>query len=496
MTLSTAKKSFLVSALFSRGFILFFLLTSGLGLLPDEAQYWTWSRFLDFGYYSKPPGVAWQIALGTHLFGNTELGVRALSLIFPLLSALIIVRIVDEDTGNTKAGWLAATAFLLSPIGMTGSLLATTDNGLIFFWFLALWYFTKHVPHPYRFTAAGIVIAFGALWKWMIYVLWLEVLLFESVIRRREVKALAKGIAISLLGLLPMIWWNYHHDWVTFRHAFSAIAGVHNSKPPANPTEFFLAGIALLSPGFLLLALPALFSTKGGTREERSLRAVILLVWGSLFLLSCFRKVQGNWAVAAEVIIFPFIGITLHRKPSWQRWPFIAACAVSILMQTVIWAGPYYGGWLLHCNPLKKGMGSEQIAGALLEAGYRPDQDFLFCDRYQATSQIWFYGPEQKRTYFFNIHNLRQNQFCYWPGMDKECTGKTGYFVALLPAKEGHAFKQRVAKFTTLLAPYFSMLTPTKKVWLTTKFGDRVRCMVIIKAENYNGKTPPKPQKF
>ncbi|MDD3837175.1 MAG: 4-amino-4-deoxy-L-arabinose transferase, partial [Phenylobacterium sp.] len=37
------------------------LFDSPLELYPDEAQYWLWSRTLDFGYFSKPPVVAWTI---------------------------------------------------------------------------------------------------------------------------------------------------------------------------------------------------------------------------------------------------------------------------------------------------------------------------------------------------------------------------------------------------------------------------------------------------
>ena len=54
------------------------------GLYPDEAQYWFWSRHLALGYYSKPPLVAWLIALTTGLFGNGEFAVR---LSAPLLHA-------------------------------------------------------------------------------------------------------------------------------------------------------------------------------------------------------------------------------------------------------------------------------------------------------------------------------------------------------------------------------------------------------------------------
>src|SRR5215207_3691852 len=37
------------------------LFASPLELYPDEAQYWLWSRTLDFGYFSKPPVIAWSI---------------------------------------------------------------------------------------------------------------------------------------------------------------------------------------------------------------------------------------------------------------------------------------------------------------------------------------------------------------------------------------------------------------------------------------------------
>jgi len=36
---------------------------SPLQLYADEAQYWVWSRHLDFGYFTKPPLIAWLIRL-------------------------------------------------------------------------------------------------------------------------------------------------------------------------------------------------------------------------------------------------------------------------------------------------------------------------------------------------------------------------------------------------------------------------------------------------
>src|ERR1700749_4229200 len=53
------------------------LRNSPLDLLPDEAQYWSWSRHLAFGYFSKPPVIAWLIRATTELTGsNDEWAVR------------------------------------------------------------------------------------------------------------------------------------------------------------------------------------------------------------------------------------------------------------------------------------------------------------------------------------------------------------------------------------------------------------------------------------
>ena len=42
---------------------------ANIDLAFDEAQYWTWSLAIDWGYYSKPPFLAWLIALNSSICG-------------------------------------------------------------------------------------------------------------------------------------------------------------------------------------------------------------------------------------------------------------------------------------------------------------------------------------------------------------------------------------------------------------------------------------------
>ena len=49
---------------------------SPLELGVDEAQYWLWSKTLDFGYFTKPPMIAWIIGASNWVFGHHVIAVR------------------------------------------------------------------------------------------------------------------------------------------------------------------------------------------------------------------------------------------------------------------------------------------------------------------------------------------------------------------------------------------------------------------------------------
>src|SRR5580698_8984319 len=58
----------------------------------DEAYYWMWSKSLAGGYYDHPPMVAAVIRLGTIVAGDTELGVRLVSILLALPMSFAVFR--------------------------------------------------------------------------------------------------------------------------------------------------------------------------------------------------------------------------------------------------------------------------------------------------------------------------------------------------------------------------------------------------------------------
>lgn len=421
------------------------ILFAGIGLGPDEAQYWTWSRALDWGYYSKPPGIAWQIWLGTKLFGQTEGGVRSLAIVISFFQAWAVYLIA------LRAGLLPRTAYwcgifmAFCPLGMIGSLFAITDGGFLLCWTgacLTVVSALQRRKEPNPLLIGGWILA-GALFKWPIYLFWVFYLFcvrwyFPGQSKQR----LAAGIALSFLGLLPSVWWNGFHDWATFRHVFATVQGGSGARQAAgNFGEFMGAQALLISPIlFLLLMAGCVHWLK--KRKELSpplffCGFVTVTSLGIAALVACFQKVQGNWIAFAYPTAVVLLGwYAFQEGPGRVAWAkigvvvSIALTAVIILLPafyTVDSLSSYAPSYRL--NALKHNLGWEKLREALAKQGYDSAKHFLASDKYQTTSILSFYGEGQKRAYFLNLNHTRKNQFSYWPSLQQEQQGATGYFV-------------------------------------------------------------------
>ena len=135
--------SFVILILISVTLIRIFSLTvSPIELSVDEAQYWDWSRKLDLGYFTKPPLIAWTIALSTTIFGNEEWAIRLSSPIFHFLTSLILWK-CGQIAFGFNAGRVAALIWIFTPAASLGSFIISTDTPLILFWSLSLLFLFK-----------------------------------------------------------------------------------------------------------------------------------------------------------------------------------------------------------------------------------------------------------------------------------------------------------------------------------------------------------------
>lgn len=484
----------LVCVLFLKAVALGFLIYSGvIGLGPDEAQYWTWSQELDIGYYSKPPGIAWQIALGTSLFGNNEFGVRFLSLLIGFFLPLAVYGLARSCCLPPLSAFWAALVMAFSPLGILASVLAITDGGNVLFWALAMMVVCRSVvgEKPVPYYLVGALILLGSLFKWPMYMFWGLVISLEILRRQPLSWHLLGGILLSLLGLLPALIWNLQRDFPTFRHVFSTIYGKETvdvgttTLMKGNFWEFIGAQSLLFSPILfvcLILAFIALFKKRDSLNESLKFCGfstfAILVVYASY---ACFKKMQGNWCdfvYPPACVLIAWYACEINKKSfAWLKAGLVSALALVMLL-------------FLFPHPFKHNLGWTTLQSKLVELGYEPAQQFLFADKYQMSSLLSFYAPEQKRAYFLNLQGMRNNQFSYWPGMENEQLGKNGLFVA---AERGGNDKDNLSlaeKYKESLKPYFAEVQFLGVYPLVIWQQKTLKNAYIFKCLNYNGEVP------
>src|SRR5258708_15067102 len=118
-------------------FRLGYIATGIIELSNDEAYQWLWSKHLALSYYSKPPGIALIQFCGTHLWGDTQFGVRFFSPVFAALLSLVVLQFMAREVG-ARQSFLLLVIITSAPLMSVGTVLMTIDPPLVVCWTLAM----------------------------------------------------------------------------------------------------------------------------------------------------------------------------------------------------------------------------------------------------------------------------------------------------------------------------------------------------------------------
>lgn len=313
---------------------LIWLAVTSAGLYPDEAQYWFWAKHLAFGYYSKPPLVAWLIALTTAAFGDSEFAIR---LSAPLLHAAAagIVYLIAARLYDRRTGFWSALAYVTLPGVALSAFLISTDAVLLPCWAAALYAFIRAREagggrwSGQWWLVAGIAAGLGLLAKyamayWLLSALGLVLLVPGE---RRHLKPLGAAIGVAMVITLPNLWWNWTHGFVSYLHVRdNAELSGHLLHPPAF-FEFLGSQFGVFGPLFFA-ALIAIVARPRGLAEPRArlLAAFALPTLAMMLAMSLLSRAQPNWAAPAYVSAIVLV-VAWALGHGWRRW-----IAVSIAL--------------------------------------------------------------------------------------------------------------------------------------------------------------------
>ena len=345
----------------------------GISLYIDEAQYWTWAQHLDWGYFSKPPGVATLIWLSTALFGDGMVGVKALSMLcYPLAAAAcwgIARRLYDE-----RVAFWSAVAVLTLPIFSWLGLFVSTDALLTLFWALALWAFLRALDSDVwgDWLLLGVVCGLGLLSKYTMAA-WLGAAFLFLLAFHRSRLASAKpwlAVGLALLILSPNIVWNVSHDFPTLKHTADITLNRQSGGGLASLGEFWAAQWIAFGPVLGSIFALLLVRVRESWRDDRTrlLLWFALPLWIVVSAQAMKSSANANWAAPAFApAVIAAVAWLLQRE---KKKLLIAGLAINLLIVGLVYHWPQVISAVnpekqAKLNPFKRAMGWDELGRQL-----------------------------------------------------------------------------------------------------------------------------------
>lgn len=333
------------------------------GLQVDEAQYWYWAEHLDWGYFSKPPGIAVLIKASTTLFGDGLLGVKALAMLCYPLTALVLHGWLRDVGLAAREARLGALLFIATPAAGLLGLAVTTDAPLLLCWSLAAWALWRAWRDgAWRdWLLLGLWVGLGAMSKYTMGAFAITALGFLFTVQRDRPRAVSlwRGLPVAVLVALacvaPNLAWNATHGWPTLAHTAEITVGAEASDTWSTLGEYLGGLVLLLGPLVTLWVLVrALRKPVMATGEPA---AWWLAAWlaAPLTLIglaqSLHAKAQVNWT--APVLIGLVLALAL-----WLRGRPLRGLQAVLVAQVLLVGAVTQAGDIAHLldRPLKRNL--------------------------------------------------------------------------------------------------------------------------------------------
>jgi hypothetical protein len=375
-------------------------------LYADESQYWVWSLQLDWGYFSKPPVIAWLISLTTSLFGDSDFSVRLSSPLLHSITASFLF-LSARKLWDARTGFWAALIYLTIPSMWLSGAVISTDVPVMCAWAGGLYALLRLRDGGGWVSAAGLGLAIGLgfLSKYvMIYfVLGIGIGLVIDAPTRHALLNLRGALAmlIGLALLTPNILWNAAHDFATVTHTAANANWGGELFHPGELFEFLAGQLGIFGPALFFVLLAVLggivWRYREARPESRLLAAFILPPLLTVSAEAFISRAHANWAGAAYVAATLLVAAFLLRGPAWRRGILYGSIgfhtALGIFMAVVIVSPTLTEAFHLQ-NATKRIRAWQETADAISLAGQASDFSAIVFDDRNIFHQMQRYGSD------------------------------------------------------------------------------------------------------
>jgi len=409
--------------LLAGGSILLHVAYAGLvGLSPQEAYYWSWSRRLALSYFDHPPLAAWTIRLATDLFGSGERAIRLAAAAHGSLFLLFLF-LTGRRLFGSGAALLALTFALLAPITSLGQVVITPDGPLLSGWAAAM-YFTVRAIDEERgrwLLLAGLAAGGAALGKYTGFLLLPQIFL-ALLLDPRGRRLLATpwpwlGVALAAAVFSPVLLWNAERHWVSFFFQSEGRTSTFAFRPVL-VGRFVGLQAGMVSPLLWLALMASPFLAARRWREPSwrlaalfSLPLIVIMV-----AVSPFHWVKGNWgAPAYPAALMAFGALALESwERAWVRRFTWAAGGLAALSSVYVHLMPLVPGLPF---PARDEMfaGWRQLAGRVEAERQAAGGDAVVVGcTYKPAAELQYYLPGRPFTQSSGIFGQNGLEFDEW----------------------------------------------------------------------------------
>ncbi|MBO9561467.1 MAG: glycosyltransferase family 39 protein [Niastella sp.] len=412
-------------------------------LFDDEAYYWIYAQFPDWGYFDHPPIIALLIKAGYAIFPN-ELGVRFFIVILNTATIFLTQQLLAK-----KDDYLFYAIVCSIAVVQIGGIIAVPDIPLLFFVTLFFWLYQRFTERMtiVRTVLLGLSVAAMLYSKYHGLLIVLCTLASNPILFTRYQTYVVT--AVALLVFAPHLYWQYTHGFPSIQfHLFERSA---NSYDTRYTIEYLVGQLALAGPLMGWLLLKAAFDYTPGAAIERALK-YSLIGFYAFFLLSSLRgRIEANWTVPAFVALIVLSHQNLRRQPSWRSWLYkslpitlIFVLLIRIYMFPLIPRASWFPKDEFHENKTWVKEIKDRAQGLPV----------VFIGSYQHASKYWFYT----QTPAFSMNNIqyRRNNYNFWP-IEDSMIGKKVLAVGVYDSvTQIDHLKSLNDQATHVYAPYFS----------------------------------------
>ena len=377
----------------------------------DEAYYWMWSKHLAGGYYDHPPMVALVIRLGTMIAGDTELGVRLVSVLLALPMSFAVYRTAELLFGGRRVASTATILLNATMMAAVGTLIVTPDAPLLVASSFVLYALAKVLAtgRGVWWLAVGAAVGAALLSKYTALFFGPAILIWLIAVPKLRRWLISPwpilGGLVSLAMFWPVIQWNADHHWVSFLKQFGRARIEHFN--PAFIGELIPTQIAFATPLVFLIGamgLYVLLRRDGGASASRGLinatfwTITLYFVWHSLH-----SRVEANWFAP----VYPSFAIAGAVAANNARWNARQQRVVDFCLR---WAGPtgivMFAALVLQANTgvlsgyrrdatvRSIGVGWRELAAEIEAVRLRVGATCVLAPDYGTTGWLTFYLPK------------------------------------------------------------------------------------------------------